>query len=61
VRVRVVGGPDAVSTRWESDGLIEGAGREVLWIPEADTDQIRVGVRTRGGVAVLALRAKDVG
>jgi hypothetical protein len=31
VLVRIVGGPEAISTRWESDGAIDGDGREVLW------------------------------
>ena len=55
--VRLVGSPGAVSTRWEGDGTIEGQGREVSWFPDSETDQIRVGVRSLGGVAVAALRA----
>jgi len=61
IRVTLLGGPDAIGHRWEGDGIIEGEGREVLWQPEADEDQIRVGVRSRGGVAVASLRKKDVG
>ncbi len=57
VQVRV---SDAASTRWEGDGLISGEGTEVRWEPGAADDQLRVAVRTRGGVAVLALRASDV-
>lgn len=58
VRVRLVGGPQTVSTLWQSDGRIVGDGRTVTWYPESDTDQISVAVRTRGGIAVLAVRAK---
>ncbi len=57
VQVRV---SDAASTRWEGDGLISGEGAEVRWEPGTADDQLRVAVRTRGGVAVLALRASDV-
>ncbi|MCC6749114.1 MAG: radical SAM protein [Deltaproteobacteria bacterium] len=61
VRVRLSGvEPNAAGVRWEGDGVREGSGLEVLWVPTAETDQLRVGVRTHGGVAVLALRAGDV-
>ncbi len=56
--VRLVGGPLAVSTRWEGDQILAAEGRTARWRPVAPTDQIRVGVRTRGGVAVLAVRAR---
>ena len=57
VTVCLVGGPAAMSTRWEDDGMIEGQGRKVCWFPESGADQIRVGVRTEGGVTVAAIRA----
>jgi hypothetical protein len=60
IRVCLSGGPQAVSLRWQGGGAIEGEGREVLWRPESPIDQISVGVRSRGGVAVVSLRAKDV-
>ena len=60
LRVALIGGPVAVSTRWESDGVIEGEGRAVVWTPAADDDQLRVAVRSRGGVAVVAVRARDL-
>ncbi len=60
IRVSLVGGPAAVSTRWRSRGAIEGEGREVLWTPDGATDQIRVAVRSTGGVAVVTLRAGSV-
>ena len=59
ILVRATGGADAMSLRWEGDGAIEGEGREVIWRPGADSDQLRLGVRTRGGVAVVSLRARD--
>jgi hypothetical protein len=40
---------------------VEGSGPEVLWAPADADDQIRVAVRTRGGVAIAALRARDLG
>jgi len=58
--VRVVGGADAMTLRWEGDGIIEGEGREVLWRPGSGSDQLRLGTRTVGGVAVVTLRACDV-
>jgi len=60
VRVQVRLGEALASTRWEGDGRITGEGREVRWEPGGADDQLRVAVRTRGGVAVLALRACDV-
>jgi hypothetical protein len=60
VRVRVRTGDTPASTRWEGDGVITGEGAEVRWEPAAGDDQLRVAVRTRGGVAVLALRAREV-
>ncbi len=48
------------STRWESDGDVEGDGPEVAWRPASELDQLRVAVRTRGGVAVVTLRASAV-
>ncbi len=60
-RVRLQGGPAAVTTRWESDGEVRGSGREVAWIPASGEDQLRVAVRSSGGVAVVAIRAGDLG
>jgi len=59
-RVALVGGPKAVSLRWQADGEIEGDDREVFWKPSSEEDQISVGVRSRGGVAVVSLRLKDL-
>jgi len=60
VRVRVRLADAAASTRWEGDGRIAAEGLEARWEPTGDDDQLRVAVRTRGGVAVLALRAREV-
>jgi radical SAM superfamily enzyme YgiQ (UPF0313 family) len=59
ILVRALGGSTAMTMRWEGDGVIEGDGREVLWRPGSDSDQLRLGVRTRGGVAIVSLRARD--
>jgi radical SAM superfamily enzyme YgiQ (UPF0313 family) len=60
VVVTIEGGPEALTSRWQSEGRVEGAGREVVWTPCSPDDQIRVAVRSRGGVAVVALRASEV-
>ncbi|NOY92758.1 MAG: B12-binding domain-containing radical SAM protein [Deltaproteobacteria bacterium] len=60
VHVSLLGGPEQISLRWEGDGAIEGEGRGVRWTPETPTDQIRVAVRSKGGVAVVALRAATI-
>jgi anaerobic magnesium-protoporphyrin IX monomethyl ester cyclase len=57
VRVHLECDACAAGLRWESDGRIEGEGRDVLWYPASDEDQIRVAVRTAGGVAISTLRA----
>jgi hypothetical protein len=59
VEVTLSGGPDAISTRWQAEGDVEGEGRSVRWSPGED-DQICVAVRSTGGVAFATLRAKSV-
>jgi len=49
-----------MSTRWQSDGEIEGDGARVVWTPCSPDDQLRVAVRSKGGVAVVSLRAVDI-
>jgi hypothetical protein len=58
VRVTLDAGPARVSTRWEADGDVTGDGLEVSWRPSGPSDRIRVAIRSRGGVAVLSLRAE---
>jgi hypothetical protein len=60
VKVRVTGVREEVTTRWEADGDIIGKGTEITWRPRSETERLRVAVRSRGGVAVLTLRAKEV-
>ncbi|MBT3218848.1 MAG: hypothetical protein HN348_07130 [Proteobacteria bacterium] len=64
VEVAVLGLPEAVSLRWEARGEIgdseAGDGRQVLWIPAGREDQIRVAVRTHGGVYVSAVRYSTI-
>jgi len=58
VRLEGLGVP--FSTRWEAEGDVAGDGSEVRWTPEGPADRVRVAVRSRGGVAVVSLRAEDV-
>jgi hypothetical protein len=60
VEVELEGGPSAASLRWQGDGRIEGEGRSVRWHPADDDDQIRVAVRTVGGIAITSVRASQV-
>ncbi|MBW2254187.1 MAG: hypothetical protein JRI25_06255, partial [Deltaproteobacteria bacterium] len=60
IHLALEGGPDALRTRWEAHGALVGAGREVIWTPASPSDQVRVAVRTHGGVAVLSQRAANV-
>lgn len=60
VRVTIAGVREAFGTRWEAEGAIEGDGPTVAWRPAGAEDQIAVAVRTRGGVAVVTLRASSV-
>ena len=48
-----------MSTRWEADGEVTGNGIEVRWRPSDAADRVRVAIRSRGGVAVLSLRADE--
>jgi hypothetical protein len=52
---------EALSFRWEGDGEIDGDGDRVVWRPSRVNDQLRVAIRSQGGVTVLALRAEDLG
>ncbi len=60
VRVTIRGVSVPFSTRWECDGKVHGDGPEVTWTPRSEHDQLRVAVRSRGGVAVVTLRAGAV-
>lgn len=60
VHVSITGVNVPFSTRWEADGSVHGDGPEVVWAPKTDDDQLRVAVRSRGGVAVVTLRAGAV-
>jgi hypothetical protein len=60
VTVSVEGIVGAASARWEGDGVIDDDGLSARWTPAGPDDQLRVALRTRGGVAVLALRASEV-
>ncbi|MCA9667786.1 MAG: cobalamin-dependent protein [Myxococcales bacterium] len=61
VFVTVRGLDQPATTRWQATGAIHGEGLDVCWLPASETDLLRVAVRTRGGVAVLELRARDAG
>ncbi len=60
VHVRLVGLAVPVTTRWQGDGAIEGEGTEIAWTPRGPEDALRVAVRSKGGVAVVSLRASEV-
>ncbi len=53
--VELLGVDEPASTRWESEGQINGLGRNVRWTPKNEKDRLRAAVRTRGGVAVISL------
>jgi len=61
VTVRLLDAPAEAGIRWEALGEVTGNGAEVRWTPAGPEDQIRVGVRTRGGIAVVSLRASQLG
>ena len=58
--VSVVGLSEDATTRWQSRGKIAGSGLVVQWVPEDPDDELRVAVRTQGGVTIAALRVKDI-
>jgi len=60
VHVTLVGPDGPMSTRWEAAGSVEGEGGHVVWLPDSRSDQLRVAVRTSGGVAVTSLRASEI-
>ena len=60
VHVNLAGVPDAFTVRWQAQGLVDGAGAEVVWTPSSDEDQLDVAVRTKDGVAVSELRLGQV-
>jgi anaerobic magnesium-protoporphyrin IX monomethyl ester cyclase len=59
-RVSIRGSHEPMGIRWEADGEIDGQDRTVAWRPSSDQDQIRVAVRTKGGVAIASLRWQDL-
>jgi radical SAM superfamily enzyme YgiQ (UPF0313 family) len=63
IRVTIACDADPVTCRLETDGRLEQLveGQVILWRPESAMDQLRVGIRSEGGVTIKALRAKDVG
>jgi radical SAM superfamily enzyme YgiQ (UPF0313 family) len=60
VRVSVTNVRESFGTRWEAEGAIDGEGPSVLWQPASAEDQLAVAVRTRGGIAVVTIRASSV-
>jgi radical SAM superfamily enzyme YgiQ (UPF0313 family) len=57
LRVHLEGIDPSAGVRWESDGDTRADGHEVEWTPRDPDDRLRVAVRSRGGVAVVSLRA----
>lgn len=60
VRVCLVGSEEPLAIRWQSDGTIEGEGREVLWRPAPGSERLEVAVRGEAGVAIAALSLSAV-
>ena len=56
VLARLSGVSGTFGLRWQAQGQVEGEGREILWTPSSDEDQLDVAVRTLDGVAVTSLR-----
>jgi len=56
LKVSIVGGPEAIGTRWETEGEVLGDGAVVTWVPAHEDDQLRVAVRTNSGVSVVSVR-----
>ena len=60
MRVCLTGTEQPLTIRWQCDGELTGADRNVVWIPSSDEDQLNVAVRGRDGVAVAELRLDQV-
>lgn len=61
IEARLLGAPAGATTRWEALGPVESEGQTARWVPaEGMDDSLRVGVRTKGGIAVVTVRAKHV-
>jgi hypothetical protein len=60
IRVSIVGTTEPANTCWESRGSTQGEGLEVLWAPKDTDDQLRVAIRSHGGVTIAAIRAKEI-
>ncbi len=60
VHVQIVGAPAAIGTRWEAEGAVVGDGASVTWTPASPSDRLAVAIRAQGGVAVLAVRVREV-
>ncbi len=60
VHVRIVGALVPVTTRWRGEGAIAGEGTEVEWTPRGPEASLAVAVRSKGGVAIVSLRASEV-
>jgi anaerobic magnesium-protoporphyrin IX monomethyl ester cyclase len=59
IAVRLVGGPAAASVLWTADGAVAPGDRFARWVPASPDDQLRVAVRSLGGIAVVTARAGD--
>jgi hypothetical protein len=60
VHVCLTGAEEPLTIRWQSDGEVAGADRQVIWTPASDEDQLNVAVRSRDGVALAELRLGQV-
>ena len=60
IHARLEGAPPGATTRWEAAGEVESDGHTARWTPDPADDALRVAVRSRGGVAVVSVRARSV-
>jgi hypothetical protein len=60
VRVRLTSSEANVTLRWQSQGAVTGAGREVVWQPASPEDALTVAVRGAGGLVIASVRASEL-
>jgi radical SAM superfamily enzyme YgiQ (UPF0313 family) len=60
IHAELVGAPPGATTRWEATGAVESDGHSARWTPDPSDDALRVAVRSKGGIAVVSVRARSV-
>lgn len=51
---------EPVSLRWQARGRIEGEAQTVRWFPADEEDRLVVAVRSKQGLALASVRARQV-